>query len=137
MSQMRGGDPGSGLGNYATTRREEDAEHRRAFNSYLRMGAADMPTEQRALLQGEYRDMGSGVLGGAYQNSTSGFFVPLGFVHRVEDALKYFGPMLNGGRGFPQILDTDTGAPMPYPAADDTASTGEQVGEYQQVTTRM
>jgi len=33
------------------------------------------------------------------------------------------------------ILPTDTGQPLPYPTANDTAVTGELVGEAQQVTT--
>ena len=79
--------------------------------------------------------MSEGVLGGAYPNSASGFFVPVGFVRDIEEAWKYYGPMLVGGRGFPQIMDTENGQPMPYPASDDTTNVGEQIGEGAQVTT--
>ncbi|HLJ48443.1 MAG TPA: phage major capsid protein [Bryobacteraceae bacterium] len=113
----------------------EDPDHRAAFRSYLRLGTSEMPSEQRALLQREYRDMGTGGQG-AYPGATSGFFVPAGFQHRIEEAMKYVGPMLNGGEGMPQIIDTDTGAPLPFPAADDTAQVGEQVGENQPVSSQ-
>lgn len=114
-------------------RREENVEHRKAFGQYLRRGAQEMDPDLRAVLY-ERRDMSEGVLGGAYPGSTSGFFVPVGFVQQVEDAMKYYGPMLDGGRGLPTIMDTETGQTMPYPAADDTANVGEQIGEGQQVT---
>ena len=94
---------------------------------------AELNAQLRALGQSEVRDMGSGGQG-AYPGATTGFFVPVGFVYAVEEALKYYGPMLNGGVGMPRIFDTDTGQVLPYPTTNDTTVTGELVGEGQQVT---
>ena len=72
----------------------------------------------------EKRDMGIGTL------SLGGYFVPKGFVYEVEEAMKYFGPMLLVA----EIMDTATGQPLPYPTDNDTTVSGEIVGEGQQVT---
>jgi HK97 family phage major capsid protein len=72
----------------------------------------------------EKRDMGIGTL------SLGGYFVPKGFVYDVEEALKYYGPMLQVA----EIMDTSTGQPLPYPTDNDTTVSGEIVGEGQQVS---
>lgn len=72
----------------------------------------------------EKRDMGIGTL------SLGGYFVPKGFVYDVEEALKYYGPMLLTS----DIMDTATGQPLPYPTDNDTTVMGELVGEGQQVS---
>ena len=72
----------------------------------------------------EKRDMGIGTL------SLGGYFVPKGFVYDVEEALKYYGPMLVTS----EIMDTATGQPLPYPTDNDTTVAGELVGEGQQVS---
>jgi HK97 family phage major capsid protein len=72
----------------------------------------------------EKRDMGIGSL------SLGGYFVPKGFVYDVEEALKYYGPMLLTS----EIMDTATGQPLPYPTDNDTTIMGELVGEGQQVS---
>lgn len=78
------------------------------------------------LSEGEKRDMGIGTL------TLGGYFVPKGFVYDVEEALKYYGPMLQ----IAEIMDTATGQPLPYPTDNDTMIMGEIVGEGQQVTAK-
>jgi HK97 family phage major capsid protein len=120
------GDPNGG---HRETMRE--AEHRAAFNSYLRFGPNRMPQEERSLLEKEYRDMGSGGQG-AYPGATTGFFVPVGFVRDVIEAMKYTGPFLDSG--VCEILDTDTGQVLPYPTDNDISVIGERISENSQVT---
>lgn len=72
----------------------------------------------------EKRDMGIGTL------TLGGYFVPKGFVYDIEEALKYYGPMLLTS----EIMDTATGQPLPYPTDNDTTIMGELVGEGQQVS---
>jgi HK97 family phage major capsid protein len=133
------------------TDEERKKKYHAAFRNYLKYGWAPKPqygirgvsAEERALLTpkrhmvaidgqaiGETRDMGSGGEG-AYPGATSGFFVPVGFVDKIEEALKYYGPMLQGGPGNPEIMDTATGQPLPFPTDNDTTITGELVGENQ------
>jgi len=98
-----------------------------ALKDYLVRGEG-MKTETRQILNGdrqEFRDMG------VTPGTAGGYFVPQGFVYEVEDALKYFGPMMQSS----EIMDTATGQPLPYPTDNDTTVMGELVGEGQQVTT--
>jgi HK97 family phage major capsid protein len=106
----------------------ESTEERRcrvAFRNYLRRGHAGLDDEDRRFLV-ESRDMGVGV------GSGGGFLVPQGFVYEIDQALKYYGDMLNISR----ILETATGNPLPYPTSNDTTVMGEIVGEGAQVSTQ-
>jgi HK97 family phage major capsid protein len=126
--------------------KEREEKYHRAWASYLKNGLfpdqygfRGVTDEERALLapmkqtiQLERRDMAEGIpTGGAYPGSTTGFFVPVGFVNRIEEALKYYGDMWNQA----EIMDTATGQPLPFPTDNDTTVMGEIVGEGQQVTT--
>lgn len=138
--EIRGGQPDGYQGSTFETRDEtqREKEIRAAFVSYLRLGVNAMPQEQRTLLEKyrapmEQRDMGVGIPGGgAYPGSTMGFFSPVGFVRDIVETMKYYGPMLDPG--VCEIMDTATGAPLPYPTDNDTVVTGELIGENQQVT---
>lgn len=124
-----------------------NAEYWQAMKLYLAFGDAGLSAEARAVLNGgrpelralgcgalysvkEYRDMGTGG-GNALQGTGGGYFVPVGFVDEVEDALKYYGPMLMEA----DIMETATGQPLPYPTDNDTTTVGELIGEGVQVTT--
>lgn len=120
--------------------KEKREKHQKAFRSYLKFGPGDngvvgtMPAEERSLLR-EFRDMGTSGQG-AYPGITSGagIFVPVGFTDKIIEALKYYGPMLTGGEGMPDIMETASGQPLPFPTDNDTTVTGELIGEGQQVT---
>lgn len=109
-----------------------ERRYRRAFDNFLRnglvpdgRGSRGISDEDRGVLQArEKRDMGIGT------GDLGGFFVPQGFVYDVEVALKFFGEMMASSK----ILDTATGQPLPYPTSNDTTTTGEIVGEGQQVS---
>jgi len=105
---------------------EREQRHARAFTSYLRRGLDRVSEEDRAVLsQPQYRDMGVGA------GDLGGYFVPQGFVYEIEQAMKFYGQMLQTSR----ILDTATGNPLPYPTVDDVSVSGEIVGEGSPVTT--
>jgi hypothetical protein len=91
-----------------------------------------MPQEQRSLLEREYRDMQDRRGRSVSWRDYVGFFVPVGFVQNDHRNLKYYGPLLNPD--LVEIMDTATGAPLPYPSENDTGVIGERVGEGQQVT---
>jgi HK97 family phage major capsid protein len=137
-SEMRrsGAPPAGGLGEVISPTEHADIEYRAAFGRYLRRGRSELSMEDRAMLKMETRDLSEGALGGAYPGAPigAGFFVPVGFVQKVEVALKYYGPMLDGGLGMPTILDTTTGQPLPWPTSNDTLVMGELVSENQPAT---
>jgi HK97 family phage major capsid protein len=56
-----------------------------------------------------------------------GYFVPTGFVNAIEQATKYFAPLLDGS--VITVMDTATGQPLPMPTSNDTAQQATIVGE--------
>lgn len=110
-------------------------QYREVWNRCMRFdgpgeyGFRGVSAEDRRLMQ-EFRDMGTGG-GNALQGSGGGYFVPVGFVDKVEDAMKWYGDMLQAAT----IMTTATGQPLPYPTDNDTGTVGELVGEAVQVST--
>lgn len=112
----------------AETRKKQEEVENRAFRTFLYDGPSALTVEERKALKNytatERRDMGVGT------TTLGGYFVPQGFVQKVEVAQKYYGKMLESS----DIMDTATGNPLPYPSSNDTGVTGEIVGEGQQVS---
>jgi HK97 family phage major capsid protein len=69
----------------------------------------------------------------AVTGGSGAYTIPEGFVNQLETAMLYFGPMLEACT----VLTTDTGNDLPYPTADDTSNTGEQLGESTSVGTSV
>ena len=67
----------------------------------------------------EGRDLSVGTAAGG------GYLVPQGFVNALEKAMKWYGPMLQVA----DIIQTDNGAPLPWPTLNDTGAIGELLGE--------
>lgn len=129
--------PRAGKVDGATEKPEEkQAKFREAWRRAMKhdgpaeFGFRGISAEDRQLMA-EYRDMGTGG-GNALQSTGGGYFVPVGFVDEVEQALKYYGPMLDVST----IMETATGQPLPYPTSNDTTIVGELIGEGSQVSTQ-
>jgi HK97 family phage major capsid protein len=56
-----------------------------------------------------------------------GYFVPTGFVNAIEQATKWFAPLMDGS--VITIMDTATGQPLPFPTSNDTTQAATLVGE--------
>jgi len=111
-----------------TTHRTADlqTEIRRteAFGKWVRKGEAGLaglPAEKRDINEGGDQTQHIGTY------SSLGFFVPTGFVNRIEQATKYFAPLTEDG--IFQVIKTSTGAALPFPVSDDTANAATIVGE--------
>lgn len=94
-------------------------DYERAFDAFLRRGLGNMPTEQRQLMEREYRDLSVGT------NTAGGFTVPPGFVQRITDAMKAYGGMLEVAN----VINTESGQPLVWPTADDTGNVGAILAE--------
>ena len=78
----------------------------------------------------EQRDQIAGTNTVTYtQGAVGGYFVPAGFVYDVEQATKYFAPILDSVR----VIETATGQTLPYPTSNDTKQAWTLVSEAQQV----
>ena len=99
--------------NYASN----DRNRAFAFSKYLR---------GMKLNDAEQRDLSEGTLSQHIGTYTGlGFFVPTGFSNQIEQATKYFAPLLDIlGR-----MNTSTGNPVPYPTSNDTAQKATIIGE--------
>ena len=129
--------PEAAVGDPTKTAADNEQKYRQAFRSFLRNGLypdqhgfRGVTDEDRQILL-EHRDMGTGG-GNALSGTGGGYFVPVGFVNKVEEAMKWYGDMLNVAT----IMDTATGQPLPYPTDNDTSNTGAIVAEGSQVTTQ-
>lgn len=95
-------------------------DYERSFDAYLRRGASQLNSEQRAVLDKyEFRDLSVGT------NTAGGFTVPPGFAQRITDAMKAYGGMLEAAN----VIDTESGQPLVWPSADDTGNVGAILAE--------
>lgn len=103
------GQPGTG---------DENA-YRAAYLAWMRNGVTGVDADNRALLEANYRALQTDT-GGA-----GGYAVPAGFWAKVTETMKAFGGVLQVA----EIVNTTTGAPLPWATNDDTANTGEILDE--------
>jgi HK97 family phage major capsid protein/HK97 family phage prohead protease len=61
----------------------------------------------------------------AVTGAAGAFLIPQDFMPELDIALKSFSGMMDAGR----IVQTETGAPLPWPKADDSANVGELLAE--------
>ena len=103
--------------------------YERSYDAYLRHGFEGLNEADRSALGEKRASVGleGTPTGGAYPGSTAGFIVPVGFVNKVEAAMKFAGDML--APDFCQIVSTELGGPLPFPTSDDTANVAEIVSE--------
>lgn len=108
--------------------RIEDRNHGRAFafGKWLRGGDAAISMEEKRSI--EFRDVSEGnVLAHIGTYTGLGYLVPTGFAGKIEDATKYYAPLLDSNV-FGQ-METATGQPIPFPVSDDTAQAAVIVNE--------
>jgi HK97 family phage major capsid protein len=99
-----------------------DGNQKRAFNfaKYLR---------GKELTAVEMRDVAEGapMLNHVGTYTGLGFLVPTGFKNAIEDATKYYAPLMDGSVF--TVLETATGNPLPFPTSNDTSNSAVIVGE--------
>jgi HK97 family phage major capsid protein len=104
--------------------------YERAFWGMVRTGLTDLEREERQLLLGnamapdELRALGVGT------GSAGGYTVPQGFRDKMVETMKTFGGMLEVS----EVINTETGAQLPWPTNDDTANVGAILAENSQVS---
>src|SRR5580704_16468590 len=104
-----------------------DFDQEFAFSRFVRHGQRNLSDlEKRSL---ERRDVAEGapMLTHIGTYSGLGYLVPTGFTHAIDQATKYFCPLLTDG--VCKVISTSTGQPLPFPVSDDTANAAVIVGE--------
>ena len=108
------------------------AEHRSAFNKFLRFGRTGITERERQLVF-EQRDTDASAQAAGTQSinytqlTAGGAFVPVGFQHEIDEALKYFCPFTDGT--VCRQLDTATGGLLPFPTDNDTSNEAAVLAE--------
>lgn len=110
---------------------EREGAYARAFAAFLTGGIGDLEPEDRAVLRSGIRDgkeyrAAAGVGTGA----AGGYAVPPEFRSTFIETMKYFGPMLQ----LAEVLETESGAALPWPTNDDTGNVGAILAENTQIT---
>jgi len=109
-------------GSSAVEIRGVDGNQKRAFNfaKYLR---------GKELSSVEMRDVAEGapMLSHVGSYTGLGFLVPTGFKNAIEEATKYFAPLMDGTVF--TLLETASGNPLPFPVSNDTINSAVIVGE--------
>lgn len=62
-------------------------------------------------------------------SASGGYTVNPELIREFERARLWFGPMLQGGDGMPEVVRTATGATLPFPTANDTTNKGVRLAE--------
>ena len=115
-------------------KRLDNSPHAKAFTKWLRGGMAELTPDEQRLMNS--RSVGSSLEGLTIRNaqtitgSGGGYLIPQGFSEQLEEALKWFGGIVGEVGSF----DTDTGAPLPWPTANDTTNRGRMLAINTQAT---
>lgn len=100
-------------------------EYRAAFGSWMRRGVQGVSAEHREVLQAKFVAGEELRAQGVTTDAAGGYLVPEDFRNTMTETKKFFGGMLENA----EIIETTTGADLPWPTNDDTAQKGEQLAE--------
>lgn len=122
--------------NAAAAKARAEKRYGKAFEKYLRQGLQGLTKEERDLLNGRFDDGKGGkgeIRAQTVTTSGGGYAIPQGFAGRVEQIMKYYGPMIDGS--VTGTLNTTGGNTIPYPTLNGTGTSGRLLAINTQVTT--
>lgn len=109
---------------------ERQKRYKSAFNTWLRRGFNELSNDEREILRTGHASLPADDPAvramSAITGATGGFTVPTGFVATVDKALKDYSGVLQSPVS---VLNTATGADLPWPTVNDSSNEGEQVEE--------
>lgn len=105
--------------------------YEQAFRSFLRSGTEDLDREERQILRAGWVDSKDiKAAAGVGTGSAGGYTVPAAFRAKIVETMVAFASM----RRLAEVINTETGANLPWPTVDDTANEGAILAENTQVT---
>lgn len=105
-------------------------EYRAAFANYMRRGMTGLNGDEQRLLQEGFVKDAEGRAQAAGTGAAGGYTVPQEFRNKMVETLKAFGGILS----IAEVLNTSTGAKLPWPTNNDTANEGGLLSENTAVT---
>jgi HK97 family phage major capsid protein len=103
---------------------DAQAAYREAWSAFLRDGTQDMDADLRKVLNTGRVNLPKNAAGSG-TGSAGGYAVPPEFREQFVQTLKYYGPMLAES----EVIETESGANMPWPTNDDTGNVGAILAE--------
>lgn len=98
-----------------------EEEHRDAFLTWVRGGMMALDPEQRGILQRGFVPNDAEVRALTVTTTAGGYLIPQGFYDQLTTAMLAYGAVR---RSRAQVITTETGAPLPIPAMNDTGNKG-------------
>lgn len=121
--------PAAVLGGGAAIEDADDDHLDKVFAQFIRRGINSLGSEDRALMESRF-DTSIQNAAGVGTGAAGGYTVPAAFRDKFIEVRKAFGPMLQEA----EVIETDTGANLPWPTNDDTGNMGAILAENTQVT---
>jgi len=109
---------------------EAEALYFNAFKKYVAFGMADLDSEERASLRANFGGKDIRNAQGIGTGSAGGYLVPEGFRKQIVEKMKAYGSV----QSVATVLQTSTGATLPWPTNDDTGNVGALLAENTQAT---
>lgn len=121
--------PAAVLGGGTAIEDADDDHLDKVFAQFIRRGINSLGAEDRALMESRF-DTSIQNAAGVGTGAAGGYTVPPAFRDKFVEVRKAFGPMLQEA----EVIETDTGANLPWPTNDDTGNMGAILAENTQVT---
>jgi HK97 family phage major capsid protein len=102
-----------------------DAAYREAFQTYVLNGMSDLSTEERQALRANFQGKAPKNAQGVGTGAGGGYLVPEDFRKQIIEKMKAYGAVQNVA----QVINTTTGATLPWPTNDDTGNVGALLAE--------
>jgi HK97 family phage major capsid protein len=106
---------------------EEDAHYERVFSRYVMNGLSELERDDKILMRSKF-EQPKGAAGTT--TTAGGYTIPPLFRDAIIQQMKYFGPMLQEA----ELLETASGANIPWPTNDDTGNVGAILAENTVIT---
>ena len=107
-----------------------DRGYSEAFVGFLRNGMDGLEAEQRQILRQGFVASSELRAQGVATGAAGGFLVPEEFRRKIIEAMKFYGSV----QSVAEVIETTTGADLPWPTNDDTANKGALLAENTAVT---
>lgn len=104
-----------------------DERYQAVFGSFLREGVNGLNPDDQALMRSNFSTIQNAA--GVGTGSAGGYLVPPEFRNTLVETMKWYGPMLQ----LAEVVNTDSGANLPWPTNDDTANVGAILAENTQM----
>lgn len=121
--------PAAVLGGGGSIEDADDDHLDKVFAQFIRRGINSLGSEDRALMESRF-DTSIQNAAGVGTGAAGGYTVPPAFRDKFVEVRKAFGPMLQEA----EVIETDTGANLPWPTNDDTGNMGAILAENTPVT---